>query len=60
VPLSLDLQPHAILESKKVLPPFDMWEKALLLTTEALLSEIKEEKKAALAGPPGGGMGDMY
>jgi chaperonin GroEL len=32
---------------------------ALLLTTEALVSEIKEEQKAP-AMPPGGGMGDMY
>jgi len=31
---------------------------ALLLTTEALISEIKEEQKAP-AMPPGGGMGDM-
>jgi len=33
---------------------------ALLLTTEALVCDIKEEKKAGPAGPPGGGMGDMY
>ena len=32
---------------------------ALLLTTEALVSEIKEENKAP-AMPTGGGMGDMY
>jgi chaperonin GroEL len=32
---------------------------ALLLTTEALISEIKEESKAP-AMPQGGGMGDMY
>jgi chaperonin GroEL (HSP60 family) len=32
---------------------------ALLLTTEALVSEIKEENKMP-AMPPGGGMGDMY
>jgi chaperonin GroEL len=32
---------------------------ALLLTTEALVSEIKEESKAP-AMPPGGGMSDMY
>jgi chaperonin GroEL len=32
---------------------------ALLLTTEALISEIKEDSKAP-AMPPGGGMGDMY
>jgi chaperonin GroEL len=33
---------------------------ALLLTTEALVCEIKEEEKPAPAGPPGGGMGGMY
>src|SRR5512135_800511 len=33
---------------------------ALLLTTEALVSEIKEEKKAPAMPPGGGGMGDMY
>ncbi len=32
---------------------------ALLLTTEALVSEIKEEEKTPPA-PPGGGMGGMY
>ncbi len=32
---------------------------ALLLTTEALICEIKEEEKAP-AMPPGGGMGGMY
>jgi len=32
---------------------------ALLLTTEALVSEIKEDNKAP-AMPPDGGMGDMY
>jgi chaperonin GroEL len=32
---------------------------ALLLTTEALISEIKEEQKGP-AMPPGAGMGDMY
>jgi len=32
---------------------------ALLLTTEALVSEVKEDNKAP-AMPPGGGMGDMY
>jgi chaperonin GroEL len=32
---------------------------ALLLTTEALVSEIKEKDNAP-AMPPGGGMGDMY
>jgi chaperonin GroEL len=35
---------------------------SLLLTTEALVSEIPEEKKEAAAGHgmPGGGMGGMY
>ena len=33
---------------------------SLLLTTEALISEIPEEKKDAPAGPGGGGMGGMY
>ena len=33
---------------------------ALLLTTEAIIAEIPEETKALPAGPPGGGMGDMY
>lgn len=34
----------------------------LMLTTEALIADIKEETKAASAGPggPGGGMGGMY
>jgi chaperonin GroEL len=32
---------------------------ALLLTTEALIWEIKENGKES-AGPQGGGMGDMY
>jgi chaperonin GroEL len=32
---------------------------ALLLTTEALITEIKEDQKAP-AMPQGGGMGDMY
>ncbi len=32
---------------------------ALLLTTEVLIAEIPEPEKAP-AGPPGGGMGDMY
>ena len=32
---------------------------ALLLTTEALISEIKEDQKSP-AMPQGGGMGDMY
>ncbi len=33
---------------------------SLLLTTEALVSEIPEEKKEASGGMPGGGMGGMY
>ena len=33
---------------------------SLLLTTEALVSELPEEKKDAPAMPPGGGMGGMY
>ena len=33
---------------------------SLLLTTEALVSEIPEEKKDGPAMPPGGGMGGMY
>ena len=33
---------------------------SLLLTTEALITEIPEEKKDAPAMPPGGGMGGMY
>jgi chaperonin GroEL len=33
---------------------------SLLLTTECLVSEIPEEKPAAPAGSPGGGMGGMY
>ena len=33
---------------------------ALLLTTECMLTEIPEKEKPAPAGPPGGGMGDMY
>jgi len=32
---------------------------ALLLTTEVLIADIPEPEKAP-AGPPGGGMGDMY
>jgi len=32
----------------------------LLLTTEALISEIPEDEPAAPAMPPGGGMGGMY
>jgi chaperonin GroEL len=31
-----------------------------MLTTEALVAEIPEEKPAAPAMPGGGGMGDMY
>src|ERR1700740_2242311 len=33
---------------------------SLMLTTEALVSEIPEEKKAPMPGGHGGGMGDMY
>src|SRR5438874_241617 len=33
---------------------------SLLLTTEALICDIPEEKKEAPAGPGGGGMGGMY
>jgi chaperonin GroEL len=33
---------------------------SLLLTTEALVSEIPEEKKEAPPMPGGGGMGGMY
>jgi len=33
---------------------------SLLLTTEALISEIPEEKKETPAMPGGGGMGGMY
>jgi chaperonin GroEL len=32
----------------------------LMLTTEALVSEIKEEKEKGGGGMPGGGMGGMY
>ena len=32
----------------------------LMLTTEALISEIKEDEKAPAGGPGGGGMGGMY
>jgi len=33
----------------------------LMLTTEALVAELKEEEKKAAAGAPGaGGMGGMY
>jgi chaperonin GroEL len=32
----------------------------LMLTTEALISEIKEKHPASAGGPPGGGMGGMY
>jgi chaperonin GroEL len=32
----------------------------LMITTEALVAEIPEEKKAAPPMPGGGGMGDMY
>jgi len=33
---------------------------ALLLTTEALICEIKEDEKAPAMPPGGGGMGGMY
>ncbi len=33
---------------------------SLLLTTEALVSEIPEDKKECAAGAGGGGMGGMY
>jgi len=33
---------------------------SLLLTTEAMVAELPEEKKDAPAGGPGGGMGGMY
>jgi chaperonin GroEL len=33
---------------------------SLLLTTEALVCEIPEEKKDGPSMPPGGGMGGMY
>lgn len=33
---------------------------SLLLTTEAMVADIPEEKKEAPAGGPGGGMGGMY
>jgi chaperonin GroEL len=33
---------------------------SLLLTTDAVVSEIKEDKEPMPAGPPGGGMGGMY
>jgi chaperonin GroEL len=33
---------------------------ALLLTTEALICDIKEEEKAPAMPPGGGGMGGMY
>jgi chaperonin GroEL len=33
---------------------------SLLLTTEAMVAELPEEKKEAPAGGPGGGMGGMY
>jgi chaperonin GroEL len=32
----------------------------LMLTTEALVADIKEEEKKAAGAPPGGGMGGMY
>jgi chaperonin GroEL len=33
---------------------------SLLLTTEALVAEIKEDEKAPAMPPGGGGMGGMY
>jgi chaperonin GroEL len=33
---------------------------ALMLTTEALVAEIPEEKKEPIPGGHGGGMGGMY
>src|SRR6201981_720641 len=33
---------------------------SLMLTTEALVAEVPEEKKAPAGAPGGGGMGDMY
>jgi chaperonin GroEL len=33
---------------------------SLLLTTDAIVSEIKEDKEPAAAGAGGGGMGGMY
>lgn len=33
---------------------------SLMLTTEALVSEIPERKNAPMPGGQGGGMGDMY
>ena len=33
---------------------------SLMLTTEALVAEIPEEKEAPAPGGHGGGMGDMY
>lgn len=33
---------------------------ALLITTEAIVSELPEKEKAPAGGPPHGGMGDMY
>jgi chaperonin GroEL len=33
---------------------------ALMLTTEALIADIKEEERAAAAGAGQGGMGGMY
>ncbi len=32
---------------------------SLMLTTEALISELPEDRKAPAGGPPGGGMGDF-
>ena len=33
---------------------------SLMLTTEALVAEVPEEKKAPMGAPGHGGMGDMY
>ncbi|MFL7791739.1 MAG: chaperonin GroEL, partial [Anaerolineae bacterium] len=33
---------------------------AMVLSTEALVTDIPEPEPAAPAGPPGGGMGGMY
>ena len=33
---------------------------ALLITTEAVVTELPEREKASAGGPPHGGMGDMY
>jgi len=33
---------------------------SLLITTEAVVTEVPEKEKAMPPGPPHGGMGDMY